>query len=203
MATGRLRSRREPGVTGRPIWAIWVCPSACDPPGTRTIITVMLSGPPRRFARSTRKRAASSGGSTLTTAPISCGVTTPGQPVAAQQEHVARPDGVRPLDVHLDLGVRAERADDDVLLEVAEFVRVHALAAGDLPDPGVVEGELLGDAVADAVGPAVADVADPGPFGPQDQGGAGGAHAAELGVLLADGVDAGVGLAGTPGGARG
>ena len=36
------------------------------------------------------------------------------------------------------------------------------------------------------------------PLGPQDQGGAGGAQAAELGVLLADGVDAGVGLVERP-----
>src|SRR5207249_6889053 len=87
-----------------------------------------------------------------------------------------------------------ERTDDDVFLEVAELLGIDALAAGDLPDPRVVEGELFGDAVAEAVGSAVADVPDPGALGPQDQGGGSGAEAAELGVLLADRVNAGVGF---------
>src|SRR6185312_16263288 len=65
---------------------------------------------------------------------------------------------------------------------------------GDFPDPRMVEGELLGDAVADAVSPAIADVADPGPFGAKDQGRGGRAEPAELRVLLADRVDAGVGF---------
>ena len=63
-----------------------------------------------------------------------------------------------------------------------------------LPDQAVVVAELLDDAVADAVAAAVADVADPGALGAQQQGGAGRAHALELAVLLAAGVDAGVGL---------
>ena len=47
---------------------------------TRTTTTVMLSGPPRKFARSTKKRQASAGGSTLATAPISWSVTCPDNP---------------------------------------------------------------------------------------------------------------------------
>src|SRR5262249_18698298 len=56
------------------------------------------------------------------------------------------------------------------------------------------EGELLDVAVADAVDAAVADVGHPGAVGADHEGGAGGAHALELAVLLAERVDAGVGL---------
>src|SRR5262249_12339650 len=48
--------------------------------------------------------------------------------------------------------------------------------------------------VADAVDPAVADMADPGPLGAQEQRCAGGAGALEFAVGLPEGVDAGVGL---------
>jgi hypothetical protein len=58
----------------------------------------------------------------------------------------------------------------------------------------VVVAKLLDLAAANAVGPAVADVADPGAFGPQQERGGGGAHPLELAVGLAAGVDAGVGL---------
>src|ERR1700752_4904215 len=44
---------------------------------TRAITTVMLSGPPRMLARSTRNRHASAGGNTLATAPISGSDTCP------------------------------------------------------------------------------------------------------------------------------
>ena len=58
-------------------------------------------------------------------------------------------------------------------------------------------------AAADAVGPAVADVGDPGTLFAEDQGGGGRAQAAELGVGRADGVDAGVRLLeGVPEGGR-
>ena len=121
-----------------------------------------------------------------------------GQPIAAQQENVAGLDRMRPLDVHLDFRVRSERTDDDVLLEVAKLVRVHALPPGDFPDPGMIEGELLGDSVSNAVSPAIADMTHPRSFGPKDESGAGRPHAAKLRVLLADGMNAGVGLAERP-----
>jgi hypothetical protein len=101
---------------------------------------------------------------------------------------------VRAFDVDLDLRVGAERADDDVLLEVTEFVRVHALPAGDLPDPRVVERELLRLVAAEPVDPAVADMPDPGALGPEEQRHGGRTEPAELRVLLADLVDAGVRL---------
>ena len=75
-----------------------------------------------------------------------------------------------------------------------QVFRVHVLPAGDLPNGTMVEGELFDDAVADSVRPAIADVGDPGAFGAKQEGRRGRAHAAELGVLLADGVDAGVGF---------
>ncbi len=83
---------------------------------------------------------------------------------------------------------------DDITGNVLHVVGVDALQPGVLPHQTVVVAELLDQAAADTVGPAVASVADPGALGPQHQGGAGGAHAGELAVLLTAGMDAGVGL---------
>src|SRR5260370_34709664 len=51
-----------------------------DPFPTRTIITVMLSGPPRKLAKWTRKRQASSGERVVAIAPISSSETGPLKP---------------------------------------------------------------------------------------------------------------------------
>ena len=160
----------------------------------RTISTVMLSGPPRRLARSTRKRHASAGGSAVATAPISESVTWPLRPSLHSRNMSPGLDGVRPLHVDLHQRLGAEAAVDDVAGDVLHLVGVHVLDAGVLPQQAVVVAELLDPAVADAVDAAVADVADPGAFRAQQQGGGGGAHALELAVGLAAGVDAGVGL---------
>ena len=66
---------------------------------TRTITTVMLSGPPRRFARSTSTRAACSSGRQSISVPISSSSDLASQSVAANQETVARFDRKRTLDV--------------------------------------------------------------------------------------------------------
>ena len=82
------------------------------------------------------------------------------QAVGADQEDVAGRGGHR-LHVGLDLGFGAERAGDDRALRV-----VLGLGVGELPlaphllDQRVVAGELLEPAGAQAVGAAVADVAD-------------------------------------------
>ncbi len=53
---------------------------------------------------------------------------------------------------------------------------------------------MLDLAVANAVGPAIADVADPGAFGAEHQRRRRGSHAHELGILLALGMNGGVGF---------
>ena len=83
---------------------------------------------------------------------------------------------------------------NDIAGEVLHLGRVDVFEAGVLPDVAVVVGELLDEAVANAVGPAIADVGEPGGLGPQHQGRASGAGAAKLVVLLAVGVDGGVGF---------
>lgn len=69
-----------------------------------------------------------------------------------------------------------------------------ALAAGQLPHQAVVEAELLDEAAANAVDPAVADVAHPRSLGAQHEGGGRGAHAVEVAVLRAARMDGAVGL---------
>src|SRR5262249_47945399 len=103
-----------------------------------------------------------------------------GQAVAAKQEPVARLNGMRPFNVHFDFRVRTERANDNVLFEVPQFVRVDTLPACNLPHPRMIEGELFGLAVADAVRATVANVSDPRAFRSNDQCGAGRAQPAEL-----------------------
>jgi len=117
-----------------------------------------------------------------------------GQAVAAQEVDVARLDGVGAFDVHLDERFRPEAAVDDVAGDVLDLVGVHVLEAGVLPDEAVVVAQLIDDVAADAITPAVADVPDPGPIGAEDERSARRAHALELAVLLAAGVDGGVGL---------
>ena len=58
----------------------------------------------------------------------------------------------------------------------------------------MIEAELLNLLAANAIDPAVADVADPSPLWAEEQGGAGGAYAGELLVLLAAAMNTGVGF---------
>ena len=58
----------------------------------------------------------------------------------------------------------------------------------------MIEAELFDDAAANAIGSAVADVADPDAFGAQDNGRPGRAHAFKFSILLAARVNNGVGF---------
>src|SRR5207247_1385143 len=64
------------------------------------------------------------------------------QPVAAQQEDVARTERIRPLDIDLHGLLGAEAAVDDVAGDVLDLVRIDALDAGELPDEAVVVADL-------------------------------------------------------------
>ena len=132
-------------------------------------MTVMLSGPPRRLARSTRKRHASAGGSTLATAADFLVGHLPAQPVAAQQEDVAACMGCGPSTSTWTSGSGPETAMDDVAGDVLHLVGVDVLQPRVLPHQAVVVAELLDEAAANAVAAAVADVADPGALGPKQQ----------------------------------
>src|SRR5207248_8494870 len=116
------------------------------------------------------------------------------QAIGTKQVDVAGQHLVGALDVDLHQRLRSQAAMNHIGREVLHVGRVDVLEAGDLPDVAVVVGELLDNAIADAVSAAVADVADPGPVGTYDQGGAGRAHAVEFAILLAAGVNGGVGL---------
>src|ERR1700693_6329517 len=98
------------------------------------------------------------------------------------------------FDIDLNDFGRAERADNDVAGHAHQLLGGFVLAAGQLPDETVIESELLDLAVADAVATAVADVADPGAVGMNQQGGAGGAHVEELAILLTARVNTQVGF---------
>src|SRR5205823_12464707 len=78
---------------------------------------------------------------------------------------------------------------DAVGANARHFFGPLVVLAGQLPDPAMIEAELLDMAAANAIGAAIADVGDPGAFGAQDQADRGGAHAAELAVLIAAVVD--------------
>jgi hypothetical protein len=62
----------------------------------------------------------------------------------------------------------------------------------------MVESQLLGDAVANAISPTITHVPHPRPFGTENESGAGGSHAAKLGILLPDGVNPGIRLTERP-----
>src|SRR6266851_3325062 len=98
--------------------------------------------------------------------------------------------------VDLHEGIRAQGANDDIvaLFGGLKILGPDSLPAGHFPDPAMIEAELLDLAAPDAIDPAVSHVANPGSLWPQQQGGAGGAHAGKLLVLLAAGVNANVGL---------
>ena len=91
---------------------------------------------------------------------------------------------MRPFHVNLNHGFRAERTHDDVGRHADQLLRGLVLPAGQFPDQTVVESELLDFAVANAITATVADVANPGAFGANDECRAGRAHAGEFAVLL-------------------
>src|SRR5262249_14382033 len=98
--------------------------------------------------------------------------------------------------LHVDLHqwLRPERANDDVARNALHRVWIDALSAGVLPNQTVIEAELLNVRIADAVSSAIADMSDPGAVGPQEQSRRRGAHALKFAILLAAGMDAGVGF---------
>src|SRR5215472_1422528 len=99
---------------------------------------------------------------------------------------------MRPLKIDLHKRLRAEGSNDNVGWNFCEAFRVHSLAASHFPNEAVIEAELFDLSVADAVSSTIADMADPGTFRSKEQRGGGRAHAAELGILLSLGMDAGV-----------
>ena len=107
--------------SGRPPPAARPSPRARPrrPRRSRRTTTVMLSSPPPRFARATSSRAALSRSRrcSSTTSRMASSADHVGQPVGAEQEHVAGPrlDRVR---VDVDVGVGAERAGDHGALRV-------------------------------------------------------------------------------------
>ena len=118
----------------------------------------------------------------------------PAQAVAAQEVDVPRLDGMRAFQIHLHQRLGTERADDNVAGNARQPFRIDALPAGHFPDEAVIEAHLFDLAGADAIGPAVADVPDPGAVGTEEKGRGGGPHTAKFRVLLPLGVDAGVGF---------
>ena len=68
---------------------------------------------------------------------------------------------MRPLQVYLHQRLGSQGAHNDVAGDPRQSVRIHVLATRHLPDQAVIEAHLFDDALADTVGPAVADVADP------------------------------------------
>jgi len=82
------------------------------------------------------------------------------QAVRAEEEEIAGLDRDRE-GVHVDLGIRAERACDYGALRVRVGLLGGEPAAPDeVGDEGVILGQLLEPSVAQAVGPRVADMAD-------------------------------------------
>ena len=154
--------------------------------------TVMLSRPPARLASSTSARTAASievgAGEQLRDLLLA---EHRRQPVGADQEDVAGPGGDG-LHVDLDLRLGAERAGDDRALRVVLGLGVGELAlAPHLLDQRVVAGEPLELAAAQAVGAAVADVADRHllGLGVDDRGGDRRPHPGQRGVVAGELVD--------------
>ena len=152
---GRRRSASRPRAA----------PAGAAASSSRKASAVMLSRPPARFASSTSARTAAS----IEVAPASSRgdlllADHRRQPVGAEQEDVAGLGGDG-LHVDLDLRLGAERAGDDRALRMVLGLLVGELAlAPHLLDQRVVAGQPLELAAAQAVGAAVADVADRRPL---------------------------------------
>ena len=121
----------------------------------------MLSRPPASLASSIRRVAAASRfGALARISLIALLGDHRGQPVAAEQHHVAGADRVGP-GVDLDLGLRAERARDDRALRMLGRLLLGQLPLPDeLVDERVVLGQARQLAVAEQIRAAVADVGD-------------------------------------------
>ncbi len=118
-----------------------------------------------------------------------------GEAVGAEQDDVAllRVDAPG---VDVDVVVGAERARDDAALRVPRgLVRRQGAAPHELADERVVVRELLQRAVAQQVGPRVADVAEGDAPVVDERGGHRRAHAGGVRVVARAVVDAAVGLA--------
>src|SRR5207249_10541326 len=100
------------------------------------------------------------------------------QAVAANQINVSRANRMRTLNIDFHFRIGTERADDHVITMLRhQVLRRHALAASHFPNPTMIEAELLNLLAANAIDPAVADVADSSSLRAEKQGGAGGTHA--------------------------
>ena len=100
-------------------------------------MAVMLSGPPRRLAMSTSTRTASCGDRRRKNGADLLVLDLPAQAVAAQQKRVAGFERKRPFQIDLHVGVRAERAGDDVLgNEVGDVAARQSARRPSFPKPG-------------------------------------------------------------------
>ena len=139
-------------------------------------------------------RAASAGSSAASRAPISSSLTWPLRPSRTDEKRVADLERKRPFEIDLHVGVRAERAGDDVLGDEAGHLAARHLSGGlHFPHQAVIEGKLFELAAAQAIDAAVAHVGDERRARQQHEHAAGGAHALELGVGLAAFVNRGIG----------
>ena len=116
------------------------------------------------------------------------------QAVAAHDEDVVGLERMRPFDIDLNIGLRTKRPDDHVAGNAGDAIGRHLLATGQFPLQAVVEAELLDGIITNAVGSAIANMADPNPFRPNEAGRRSRAHALEFAVLLSALVDRSVGL---------
>ena len=116
------------------------------------------------------------------------------QAIATQKVNITLLHRVRSFNVHLNERLGTERAHNDIARNALEAIRIDAVPPRHLPNQAVVEAHLLDLAGANAISAAIADVADPGTFRPEQQCGRRGAHAAEFGILLPLGVNRGIGF---------
>ena len=150
----------------------------------------MLSGPPDELARSTSRSAASSGfASSVTARRDLLRLHEPGQPIAAEHEHVVTPHALmREIDLHVRL--RAERLQNDVAA-VAHLGFFDRDLAGldELLHQRLILRDLDRDAVAHQVRSTVADLSEVERVAEQPGDRRGRAHAAKLGVIARVMVD--------------
>ena len=100
----------------------------------------------------------------------------------------------RPFEIDLHVGMRTQRAGDDVLgNEAGHLAARHLAGRHHFPHQAVIERQLLERVPAQAIDAAVADVGHDRHAGQQHQHAARGAHALKFGVGLAAFVDVGVG----------
>ena len=101
---------------------------------------------------------------------------------------------MRAFNIHLNQRLGPEGTDYYVARNALHRIWINSLASGELPNQTVVKTELLDFPFTNAISSTVSYVADPSAFGAKNKGGGGGAHAFEFAILLAAGVDAGIGF---------